>query len=78
MYYRYIPSECNVADGPSRGVGPGAAEETKRAHADRWHGGLLEALRSSQQSVEEVDVVSAKEAARLMAAARGCAGFAGG
>ena len=36
-YFRYIRSESNPADGPSRGLRVGAAEETKRAHADR-HG----------------------------------------
>ena len=33
--YRYIASEVNPADGPSRGLGVGAAPETKEAHKDR-------------------------------------------
>jgi hypothetical protein len=32
---RYVPSERNPSDGPSRGKAIGAAPETKRAHADR-------------------------------------------
>ena len=35
LYLRYVPSEWNIADGPSRGLGVGAAEETQHAHADR-------------------------------------------
>ena len=34
-YYRYIPSEMNPADGPSRGERVGAADSTKQAHSDR-------------------------------------------
>ena len=33
LYLRYVASEVNCADGPSRGGQVGAAEETK-AHAD--------------------------------------------
>ena len=33
--YRYIASEVNPADGPSRGLGVGAAPETKEAHKHR-------------------------------------------
>ena len=32
---RYIPSEWNVGDGPSRGTTTGAATEPIRAHANR-------------------------------------------
>ena len=35
LYGRYVASEVNCADGPSRGGQVGAAEETKKAHADR-------------------------------------------
>ena len=35
VMYRYIPSELNPADGPSRDEDVGAADETKLAHADR-------------------------------------------
>ena len=34
-YYRWVPSQWNMADGPSRGVGIGAADETKDAHRMR-------------------------------------------
>ena len=34
-YYRWVPSQWNMADGPSRGVSIGAAEETKDAHRMR-------------------------------------------
>ena len=36
FYWRYVASEQNVADGPSRGEGLGAALDTMRAH--RWRG----------------------------------------
>lgn len=32
---RLVPSERNASDGTSRGLSIGAAEETRRAHADR-------------------------------------------
>lgn len=35
VYARYLESERNPADGPSRLKAIGAAEETKRAHMDR-------------------------------------------
>ena len=34
-YFRWVPSEHNLADGPSRGLGIGAAEETIRQHVRR-------------------------------------------
>ena len=34
-YYRWVPSQWNMADGPSRGVDIGAADETKEAHRMR-------------------------------------------
>ena len=34
-YYRWVPSELNLADGPSRGLGIGAAEETVKVHKAR-------------------------------------------
>lgn len=36
MLSRYIPSELNPSDGPSRGLGVGPAPETREAHRDRW------------------------------------------
>ena len=36
--YRYIASEVNPVDSPSRGLGAGAAPETKEAHKDRAAG----------------------------------------
>ena len=36
--YRYIASEVNPSDGPSRGLPVGAAPETKAAHSDRRPG----------------------------------------
>ena len=45
---RYVPSEWNVADGPSRGLGLGVAPETALAHQDREQpstGGQLADLR---------------------------------
>eukprot|EP00969_Alexandrium_andersonii_P373961 15485167-Alexandrium_andersonii.AAC.1 len=35
LLLRYVPSEWNPADGPSRGGGVGAAAETKAAHQQR-------------------------------------------
>ena len=35
VYVRYVPSEVNPADGPSRGLRVGVASETRAAHADR-------------------------------------------
>ena len=34
-YFRWVPSELNLADGPSRGLGIGAAEETVAIHKAR-------------------------------------------
>ncbi len=36
FFWRYVASELNVADGPSRGLPLGAAPDTKLAH--RWRG----------------------------------------
>ena len=36
LYLRYVPSELNLADGPSRGLHVGVAPETKEAHRLRW------------------------------------------
>ena len=34
-YFRWVPSELNLADGPSRGLGIGAADETVELHKAR-------------------------------------------
>ena len=36
LYLRYVPSERNQADGPSRGLPVGVAADTKEAHNLRW------------------------------------------
>ena len=59
---RYIPSELNIADGPSRGGPVGVAQETRAAHADRLPGPLSLGAYSSD----------------LLARAKACSGFAGG
>ena len=64
LLLRYIPSELNPADGPSRGTSVGAAPETKVHHADRLK--------------ESLPTLSASSALRLLRLGRGEAGFAGG
>lgn len=71
---RYIPSEVNPADGPSRGVGVGAAPETRAAHSDRLAVSFHEALAKGRNS----PLNDAEEVARLLAGARACSGYAGG
>jgi hypothetical protein len=64
---RYIPSEVNPADGPSRGLPVGAAPETVLAHADRnVDAGIPAATPSEAASLS------------LLRLGRSCAGFAGG
>ena len=65
---RYIPSELNPADGPSRGVGVGAADETKAAHSSR--------LSASLRSAWDYDF--GDDVADLLAKGRACDGYAGG
>ena len=36
LYLRYVPSEQNQADGPSRGLPVGVAPGTREAHNLRW------------------------------------------
>jgi hypothetical protein len=71
---RYIPSEGNPADGPSRGQRVGAAPETQLAHADRLKVSFAEAL----QKGRDAPLDDPAEVARLLAQARACAGYAGG
>ncbi len=67
---RYIPSEGNPADGPSRGQRGGAAPETQLAHADRLKVSFAEALQMDREApLDDPAVV-----ARLLAQA----GYAGG
>ena len=74
VYPRYIPSEINPADGPSRGVGVGAAPETKIAHADR----LAENLSKTLDEDLRRSGLDRRDVARHLAEARACSGFAGG
>ena len=67
---RYIASELNPADGPSRGLPVGAADETIAAHSDR----LATSLRGQPSS----GIASPSEVAHLLAKARACSGYAGG
>ena len=69
-YLRYIPSELNPADGPSRGVRVGAAEKTVQEHAGRLAASLEGPLGRSSPIVGDV--------AALLAQARACSGYAGG
>ena len=71
---RYIPSEVNPADGPSRGVAVGAAPETRAAHADRLGHSLQEAMALGR----DAPLVDTDSVARLLANARACSGYAGG
>ena len=64
---RYIPSEMNPSDGPSRMLPVGAAEETVRAHSDR-----------ASSSTSSLPVLSAASALRLLRLGRKEEGFAGG
>ena len=65
---RYIASEVNPADGPSRGLGVGAAPETVKAHADR-------AVPASASMAPPVLLTASED---LLCLGRSCAGFAGG
>ena len=64
---RYIPSEMNPSDGPSRMLPVGAAEETVKAHSDR-----------ASSSTSSLPVLSAASALRLLRLGRKEEGFAGG
>ena len=77
---RYIPSEVNPADGPSRGVGVGAADETRKAHADRLHVSLGEASPAVEAFARARGTKCPDHAdvAKYLAEARACSGFAGG
>ena len=44
LYLRWVPSESNVADGPSRGGAKGAAADTAQGHVTR---GLPRSLRAA-------------------------------
>ena len=66
--YRYIPSELNPADGPSRGLHVGAAPETQAAHADR----MKDAEMLPPRAATPDEVVA------LWRQGRDAAGFAGG
>ena len=70
---RYIPSEVNPADGPSRGLAVGAAPETLAAHSDRLGRSLQEAMALGRDA-PLVDT----SVALLLASARACSGYAGG
>ena len=79
LYPRYIPSEINPADGPSRGQAVGAADETRAAHADRLGQTLARAREQETARDRDVpEIAPATEVARHLAGARACAGFAGG
>ena len=54
VYWRWVPSEVNYSDGPSRGEDVGVAEDTQLAH--RWRGfpaHLIKHLPSSYQRAQE-------------------------
>ena len=72
---RYIPSEVNPSDGPSRGLPVGAALQTQQAHADRLRSRLSLHHGALQTAGDDSDAAAA---ALLLAKARACAGFAGG
>ena len=59
---RYVPSELNISDGPSRGLPIGVEPETVEAHRDR------------QAPEDELPEASAE----LLKLGRSCAGFSGG
>ena len=71
--YRYIASEHNPADGPSRGLRVGAAPETVEAHRDRDPRNLAPA---AEEPLPEV--TSEAIARELWKKGRLCSGFAGG
>ena len=68
--YRYVPSEWNPADGPSRGGPVGVAEETSAAHADR--------APATQTLTDPLPDISTGISARLLQLGRSVDGFAGG
>ena len=71
---KYIPSEVNPADGPSRGVAVGAAPGTRAAHADRLGHSLQEAMALGR----DAPLIETGDVAQLLANARACSGYAGG
>ena len=69
-YMRYIPSELNPADGPSRSVRVGAANKTVQEHAGRLAASLEVPLGRSSNIAVDV--------AELLARGRAFSGYAGG
>ncbi|CAE8709859.1 unnamed protein product [Polarella glacialis] len=74
LLLRYVPSEKNIADGPSRGEGLGVASGTQRAHADRLPG-MTNAILNTSPQVERLTVLNVGE---LLSRGRRVKGFAGG
>ena len=67
---RYVPSEMNVADGPSRGLKLAVADETREAHRDRL---------PTPPTAQAAGAGQLPQASReLLKLGRACAGFAGG
>ena len=71
---RYIPSEVNPADGPSRGGPVGTDADTVRSHADRLTLDLSELLAKSRVPAP----VDPGDVAALLSRAHACSGYAGG
>ena len=72
---RYITSEVNPADGPSRGLAAGAAPQTQAAHTDLLRLRLSQSAGAMQTPETGADH---NATAQLLSRARACAGYAGG
>jgi hypothetical protein len=68
---RYVPSEVNVADGPSRGYHCGVATETRAAHADRL-------IDTTEKAVADTMQADSHSLQALLLLGRKAMGFAGG
>ena len=71
---RYIPSEFNPADGPSRGLPVGAAPETVLSHSQRLASSVHDALAKAKNT----QITLAEDVAKLLAGSHAVSGYAGG
>ena len=74
LLFRYVASELNVADGPSRGKHIGAALETIQSHMDR----ITAQAATTQSSQQQLAELTTRNVAELLQRGRQAKGFAGG
>jgi hypothetical protein len=73
-YYRWVSLELNLADGPSRGLPIGAAEETVKLHVSRGVPQQLQRLLHQRQAHQGTAAGSAHVAFGMLAARGGAVG----